>query len=79
MGKRPILPEEGGKKDKRTLQGFEKSERRGGVNPLFPPDMMWSWMLQGCTRLTENKDGVGMGSLLSNAHEKSALKSTIIR
>lgn len=26
MGKRSIFPEEGGKKDRRTLQGFEKSE-----------------------------------------------------
>ena len=44
-----MLPEEGGQKDKRTFEGFEKSELVK-VESSSPPDMMWSWMLQGCTR-----------------------------
>lgn len=35
MEKRSLLPEEGGQKDKRTFEGFEKSRvSESGVSPL---------------------------------------------
>ena len=72
MEKRSMLPEEGGQKDKRTFEGFEKSELVKVEWVLFPSrydveldaaGMYKSWI--------ENEDGVGMGSLLSDAHGKS--------
>lgn len=75
MEKRSIFPEEGGQKDKGTLEGFEKSDLVKAEWVLFPSrydverdaaGMYKTWI--------ENKDGVGMGSLLSNAHEKMFIK-----